>query len=391
MKIVRKFIILIITVCSIFPFAGCSDEPEVTVPVDKVLFMFFPWSENLSYYISRNISDMESVVAQHGLKGQRVIVYYATSASEASLFEIKDKGGHAETLTLKDYHDFSATTPYAIAEILGDVQTYAPANRYGMVVGAHGWGWLPRRNGSKAMVRRKMGLDGAPLGALTRYFGGINYNNQIDCRDFAYAVELSGLHFDFLVFDCCYMSSVEALYEMRGVADYAVASAAEIMIDGLPYAVVGEYLLGEADLKKLCDGFLAYYQSTAYPYATYAVTDLRHLDHLAAVMKQANNYSFPSEEVAELQSFDCYVSNPLFFDLGDYGERLLAADEPLKSEFLAALQKAVVYEVHTSNYYYSGCPNPPAINSCCGLTVSDPSSHPNAAGRTSTSWWIATH
>ena len=57
----------------------------------------------------------------------------------------------------------------------------------------------------------------------------------MDISELAAAIDGSGVRFDYLLFDACFMSSVEALYDLRRAADYIVASPCEVMAHGFPY------------------------------------------------------------------------------------------------------------------------------------------------------------
>ena len=80
----------------------------------------------------------------------------------------------------------------------------------------------------------------------------------------------------------------------------------------------------------------------------------------------------------------------MFVDLGDYAERLIGNDAVLLDEFKKQLSKTVVYEVHTP-YYYTKSAGRIKLDRCCGVSVSDPSTHSFASAKTATSWWIDTH
>lgn len=45
-----------------------------------------------------------------------------------------------------------------------------------------------------------------------------------------------------LVFDTCFMSSIEVLYEMRNSFDYIVSSPTEVLATGFPYKKKVSYL-----------------------------------------------------------------------------------------------------------------------------------------------------
>lgn len=52
---------------------------------------------------------------------------------------------------------------------------------------------------------------------------------------------------EYILFDDCYMSSIEVAYELKDVTKYLIGSTSEMMAYGMPYAAIGEYLLGNPD------------------------------------------------------------------------------------------------------------------------------------------------
>lgn len=122
-----------------------EDAPEVK-PEQRTLFMYFPWSTNLTDYFYDNILAMEEAIAKTGLDNERVIVFISTSSSEAEMFEITCNGGKCTRTELKTYDNPSLTTAAGISGILSDMKTFAPADVYAMTIGCHGMGWLPVAN-----------------------------------------------------------------------------------------------------------------------------------------------------------------------------------------------------------------------------------------------------
>lgn len=378
--------------CVLLCLSACNeaDEPRVMPVAENTLFMYFPWAEDLTPYFERNISDMEKSAKSVDMSGQRIVVYFADSEATASLFEIVCENGQIRRETLKTYHNPETTTAEGVALIFLDVKSFAPARSYSMTIGSHGMGWIPVDRSTETVKQRMLRQMPHAAGMPTRYFGGLEPAHQIDVAEFAYGISLAGLHFDFILFDDCYMSSVEAAYDLREATDRIVASPCEIMAFGLPYDRVGPHLLGDADLNAVCDEFIDFYTSYPVPCGTLAVIDCRELDELAALMKTANlRYELTSEQIADVQSLDCF-SPPVFFDLGDYAAKLCASDATLSAAIQLQLSAAVPYEVHTPNYYTSST-GYEKLSTCSGISVSDPSVNALASEKTATAWWQATH
>lgn len=115
-------------------FEQWTDGVHVSTLVEQSHFFFY-----------QNIADLKSIIGNNILKNERVIVFICTSATKATLSELVYENGKGVQKTLKnyDYPDPTYTTAEGITSILNDVQTYAPAKRYAMIIGCHGMGWIP--------------------------------------------------------------------------------------------------------------------------------------------------------------------------------------------------------------------------------------------------------
>lgn len=120
---------------------------------------------------------------------------------------------------------------------------------------------------------------------------------------------------EYILFDDCYMSSLETAYELRHITDYIIACPTEIMAFGMPYSTMGKHLLSrEPNYKAACDAFHQFYSTYQYPYGTLAVTNCSELDNLAALMKRINQqYIFDNTQEGFVQPMDGY--SPVIFTI----------------------------------------------------------------------------
>lgn len=229
--------------------------------------MYLPWSTNLTEYFYNNISDMEKAISRRGLHNERVIVFLSTSASEAEMFEIVYENGHCRRDMLKEYTTPAFTTETGLTAILNDMKSYAPAANYAMIIGCHGMGWLPvEQSRGRAITDFVYHWEYTDV-PQTRFFGGLTAEYQTDVTTLSQSLSNSGLKMDYILFDDCYMSSLEAAYDLRHVTDYLIACPTEIMVYGMPYSTMGEYLLAEKpDYAAICNAFYQFYSSYQYPY-----------------------------------------------------------------------------------------------------------------------------
>ena len=389
------------------------DGPDVPVtPVGQTVFMFFPWSNSLLSDFKRTVEDMQTVVAQRSMKDERIMVFMATSEREAVLFELKKQNGRCLTDTLRRYSDRPFTSRQWLTSLFSEVMTLAPASRYGMVVGCHGLAWVPvqgqrnaqKRLGSQERIdeednlykKERIDKEGDDLmhfevqgPVTTRFIGGTYPETQIETTNLADAMADAGLHTEYILFDACYMSSVEVAYELKDVTHYLIASPTEVLSYGFPYITMGKHLLGTPNYKGIVDSFISFYSSYNLPYGTVAVTDCTQLDALAAIAQQINAADAEQLVPNGVQIMDGY-SPTLFYDLGHLMS-LKDAGTVLTAAFAEQLEKTVPYKGHTGQYFTTLKDAPVDIKHYSGLNTSQGSLNHMADRLSETAWYKATN
>lgn len=388
---------LVLTSCD--DEADYPDEPKHT---DKTILMYLPWSGDDIYdYFLDNISHFETAIENNnGLSNNRLIVFIADDESKAEMFEITYDNGSCRRETLKNYsfsmHEY--TTSEGISAIINDVIAEAPAASYAMTIGCHGMGWLPA--GTSIMTRAAVATYSDGNRPLTRYFGhGSDSRYQTDITTLAEGIKNAGVKMEYILFDDCYMANIETAYDLKDVTNYLIASTCEIMIYGMPYDEIGAELLND-DYLGIVDDFYDFYSTyhtpngECAPYGTISVTDCREIETAAQLMRQINTaYPEGVETTDGLQPLDG-LKNTIFFDLGDYVEKL-CKDETLAAAFRQQLDRLVPYKRNTE-YFYSiykrEDKGTTKINAFSGLTISDPSINSTVNGLIEqTNWHAATH
>ena len=390
----KKILYIFLFLISIFVVACQKEdiEPPIPTDTDQTVLLYMPWSSNLTSYFQNNIADFEKAVKQNILKNNRLIVFFAQTPTKATMFEIKYNKGEASRNIIQEYSVSTFTTADGITALINDVKKVAPANRYAMIISCHGMGWLPVST-SKAMKARYAAekdyweYEGVPL---TRYFGGLSSEYQIDITTFASGIAGSNTKMEYILFDDCYMSSIEVAYDLKNVTDYLIASPTEVMAYGFPYADIGKYLFGNVDYYGICNGFLSFYeQYNVMPCGTIGVIDCSELDRMTSVMKEINSrYILNDTDVNTVQRLDGY--NPIiFFDFGDYVSKL-CNDTELLNRFKMQFDRTVPHFMATRSYY-SMSKGQVHLNSYSGVTISDISLSPKAFNKKETAWYKATH
>ena len=384
MKLYRQILQLLTLLLASCLFTSCHDDDElIDEPTEQTVIFFMPWSTNMTPYFEQNIADFETAIKGGLLKNERVIVIISSTKSRANVIELRQEQGVRDTLMFYCQPDF--TQRENITTMLNDVRAIAPACRYSLIVGCHGMGWLPVST-SRARSQYHFERDDVPQ---TRWFGGFTSEYQIETTTLADAIGDAGMRMEYIMFDDCFMSSVEAAYDLKDVTNYLIGCPTEIMIYGFPYHLCTRHLVGTVDYAALCQTFLDFYSHYTTPCGTIAVTDCRELDALAAIVRDIHQtQEFDYALLSDVQRMDGY-NPPLFYDLGDYIAHL-CTDQNLLDDFNRQLDVTVPYKAHTAQYY-SANNGFNDIRAYSGITTSAPSHNTRSVGLEKTKWYRATH
>ena len=122
---------------------------------------------------------------------------------------------------------FDSGDPAQLAAFADWAETNFPADHTALLLFGFGDGWR-----SLGAEDEREPLAHAASGVLADYFdGGVVISAHQDL-----AAALAGHHFDLLLLDASSGGQFEALYEYRGIADWAVASQITVPAAGFPYA-----------------------------------------------------------------------------------------------------------------------------------------------------------
>lgn len=214
------------------PSACCEDEdasPRPGLPGEllSTTFIFYMAGENSLYsYMAKDTSEIAQ--AMNRIPSDARVVLFLDDSRSTHLYV-----GTRETplQCVRTYSDNICTTDSAeMLSILSDIMTTYPARHYALAMNSHASGWVFEDAGSASVRRYSWGIDN---GRRTTSNQGRRMNIPTLARVLAKLP-----HFDFILFDACFMQCIEVDYELRHVADYIIASPAEIPGDGAPYHIL---------------------------------------------------------------------------------------------------------------------------------------------------------
>jgi len=332
----------------------------------QTLLMYFCGTDLYSYY-KNNLADVAKALSRNILPLGRIVAFTQPAAGEGYVVEYRyDEAASAcQRDTLIRYTPLPepgyTTDPKLMARILGDMAAVAPAERFfGLHLASHAKGWLPASIESSSWLRsstrraddlwRKI-----PGAAETRWFGQ-DRGRYMDISELAAAIDNSGVRFDYLLFDACFMSSVEALYDLRRAADYIVASPCEVMAHGFPYDTVIPSLFADDgaryDLAAACRNVYEYYNAVdSYKSGCATLTVCDELERLATALHDINAGATKAVVASTLQSYDGMETHQ-FYDLEEYA-LALTADDARGQAFVQQMERCFPPEgrFHTAQFF----------------------------------------
>lgn len=339
MKHIQALLLYLLVACLAWSCSESDSEPPfVTDPVEEgmadcTILVYMVANNNLgsSRYDGADIEEMQLAARLgHVNSGSRLVVYHQPYRAMPVLKEVKADGSID---TLRTYGtDTTSVSVARMQAVIDDAKLYRPARRYGLVLWSHASGWL--QDGIEPESTRSL----AP--ALYSY--GLDDGKRMSITSLQTALEGKGL--DFIYFDCCYMGSVETLYQLRSAANVMIAAPTEVPAKGMPYHSTLNHLFKE-DYIGAAKATYEYYDSVytlgSCP-VSMTVVRTEGLASLAAATREV--YSQAAEAWPEGYSPQPFCLRPYYYyDLEDY-VKTLCPDSALFAHWQQARDNAVIYK-----------------------------------------------
>ena len=358
-----------------------------------LLFYFFGTS--LDRYFKTNIQDASAAIAEGAIGTNNRVLYIIQEEKHKAYYgelcydpiNKKCVERRIQDITI----DGELITPEQIGQNIARMAEFAPAERYGIIFAGHGQGWIPREalndNGGISAFSTSYGIWEPALGAEvtrigmpeTRAFG--EKNVQVNITELAHGIELSGIALDYILFDACFMSNVETVYDLRNCADYIIASPCEIMGRGFPYHRTLPHLFTNdgttSDLDAAAQSYYSFYRDEYTGNArcgSVALIDCSQLDKLRDAAKELMKTGIIDYDRDNMQSYEGQ-SYHFFYDISEWAD-LAGTDNEAKKLFHDQLERTVVAKYTLPTFYSAyGSYGTYTINEeiYSGLTTSAPS------------------
>lgn len=383
---------------------ACEPKPYIPQPpqgtAEHTVIMYLAGNNNLESYLEDNIRDViSSVDVSTPSDNGRIVIYFRPrpASGDPMLLQVyyDKKLAAVQCDTIRTYPaEMSSSNPETLRKVVADAKVVAPAKEYSMIFGSHATGWFTEECMSRGSLTRPMSIgfksnnDGSfwrQYGdEITRTFGmdgkmiyeGATIDDAgMNITEMASA--LSGTKFRSLIFDACFMASVEAVYDLRNTAKYVIASSAEIMGRGMPYDLVLRYLFAsggtEGNLMKYCSEYMRYYRELApgRKSGTISLIDCSRLEPLAEAVAMVERGGLNEVDQYDVQSFELLPEHQ-FYDL-DHFYDVAAKDRSAYAEMHNALADCVLYAGSTPTVFSAFGYGVFEVERSCGLTTNIPS------------------
>ena len=316
------------------PEPPTPEQPQPLVE-SHTLVIFMQGNNGLAEFMDSNLQRILAAYYDIPEGDFHILVFY-DRGNYTRLTELYMNDGMAKQRLIEEYDTSTSTVDKAFIEsVLARVKEEAPADSYGLILSSHGGGWVPSDLYDVYLLDE--GTRATDPQIRPMFYGQDDY----DCMEIPDLVgALDDIHFNYIIFDACFMGNIEALYDLRNSADYIVASAAEVLGAGFPYETMLPMLFEYDDhsLKAICEEYMEYYANSS---GTVALIDCQQLEPLAEAMR-AVMAEMGDVNVKSVQAYDAFEYH-LYFDLLHYVE--LGVEN--STAFEKALNKAVLYSGYT--------------------------------------------
>lgn len=309
-----------------------------------------------------------------------------------------DAYGNPQREVIKYYEERFSGSGEALKEVIDEVVALYPADEYGLILSAHGLSWIPASaefgassysafSTMREYDENGLDADGLPMTKYLGPDGSTKAGNFMEVEDMLEGI--ADNKFKFIVFDACYMASVELLYELRNKAEYFIASTSEIYAPGFAYEYTVPLMLAPSlSLEKVADAFYKFYaehSSEVMHSVTVSLIKSSEMKNLAPIMReiiQANKTGAKNITLSSVQRFD-RNSYRVMFDLGHYVSQI--ATQQQAEALNAQMRKTAIYTNHTDIAFTI------PINHYSGLAIYIPSPSSGYTSRneayTETEWY----
>ncbi|MDE5560587.1 MAG: hypothetical protein K2J00_02105 [Bacteroidaceae bacterium] len=249
-NIVHLFILFIsgILIPTLF-MTSCGDE--LPYPDEKLggntVIIYMGADNSLSGNAYSDLEEMQRAVRD--IPDDCQLVVYKDGELKPAIYRFTNKG----RTTWKEFgEEHNSADPATARSILQDIVRDFPSRKYSLILWSHGSGWMapPTSSPQKAIIQDK-NTGNTQTGGTSSQGSWLGIDELADI--------LATLpRMEYIMFDACYMQSVEVAAELYSYTDYIIGSPTEIPGAGAPYHLTLKAMC-RADIQGIIDNYAAAY------------------------------------------------------------------------------------------------------------------------------------
>lgn len=391
MALIRKiylllaFFALLFTSCDGFgelfgggPDDDDSDGDEFVLPnikpfrkgetVSRTLLVYIMAENDISDCLTKDFFEIKE--GAYALPDDvRLFVYFDNSDAERmpALYQFHPYEGRlVENVVYAFEEDVCSSDTTILGQVLDVIFDDYPTNEFDLIMGSHAGGWVTHQ--AKSSASRWIGADNEENSYLDKPF-----DTTIEIKELVDLFDRLPVKIDRLMFDACLMQGVEVAYALRNVADWIIASPAEILADGAPYdKMIPEFFNPSSGIEDIMYEYKKAYDNTDYA-ALLSAVQTSYMQNFAEVTRRyVEEYFSADYSNATYSGCLAYVPGkaPAYYDINSVMKKNL--DEIDYKEWKAAFDEVVPYIMISnsrllwSNIAYKAVP---VDDSCGGLSA----------------------
>lgn len=313
-----KYIFQAISIGIILLLNSCTTDTQDDYSQSRTVLVYVNADNSLAGYAYDNIDQLYKGYEKVKGSSGNLIVYADYKDRAPELYQIIKENNKAVKRLIRSYHEQNSASESVMANVFSEVYDKFPASSYGLILAYHGAGWLPEENNTFIANKNKRAEYPTRSNSSDK-------ETYLDIKVLSATLDRAPYQ-DFIVFDACLMGNAEVAYELKGKANYIIASPTEVHAKGFPYDKLIEELFmpGKPDYKKICDDYVSYYKNNIkedapFQTATLSVVNLKYIDDFKLFVKDMTSKyinSYDNINALKVQPFD-RMTHKVFFDARD--------------------------------------------------------------------------
>lgn len=250
----KKPLLYLVALISIV-VSSCNTEDEYLPPEpptkgERHTVILYAVAENsLSPYFRYDLEELTS--AKMYVPSDCNFIIYVDDCSSPRMYSLNKQG----MSQIKTYQEQNSCDGKVFENTLSEIIDLYPSKSYSLIMWSHGSGAAPTV--SSIFNTRTIGIDNNE----NCEYDICESTSELEIPDMAIRLKELGVHWNYILFDACFMQSIEVAYELKDVANYIIGSPAEMPGNGLPYHQILQYLFfdGNTVSRNICNIIKDYY------------------------------------------------------------------------------------------------------------------------------------